>query len=98
MLSMVAGYGPRSGLRKVAITWVCSLFILASYLSVPAEAKTVRLLVLGDSLGAGYGLAQPDGFQAQLVGFFHQFLDPRDRVMVGQRDHVQPGRPRQVVA
>jgi acyl-CoA thioesterase I len=67
MLSMVAGYGPRSGLRKVAITWVCSLFILVSYFSVPAEAKTIRLLVLGDSLGAGYGLAQPDGFQAQLL-------------------------------
>ncbi len=26
-----------------------------------------QLLVFGDSLAAGYGLAQPDGFQAQLA-------------------------------
>lgn len=31
-----------------------------------AGARTVRLLVFGDSLAAGYGLPQPDGFQAQL--------------------------------
>ena len=30
------------------------------------EGAPVRLLVLGDSLSAGYGLAQPDGFEAQL--------------------------------
>ena len=29
-----------------------------------AQARTVRILVLGDSLAAGYGLAAPDGFQA----------------------------------
>ena len=32
-----------------------------------ARAAATRLLVLGDSLGAGYGLAQTDGFQAQLL-------------------------------
>ena len=32
-----------------------------------AEARTVRLLVLGDSLTAGYGLAAADGFQAQMT-------------------------------
>jgi len=32
-----------------------------------AAAKPLRLLVLGDSLAAGYGLAQPDGFQARLL-------------------------------
>lgn len=32
-----------------------------------AEARTIRLLVLGDSLTAGYGLATPDGFQAQMA-------------------------------
>ncbi len=31
-----------------------------------AQARTVRILVLGDSLAAGYGLAQPDGFQARM--------------------------------
>ncbi len=35
--------------------------------TIPASAAGVRLLVLGDSLAAGYGLARPDGFQAQLV-------------------------------
>ena len=33
-------------------------------------AAKPRLLVLGDSLAAGYGLAQPDGFQAQLAKAF----------------------------
>jgi acyl-CoA thioesterase-1 len=32
----------------------------------PAFAAPVRLLVLGDSLTAGYGLARADGFQARL--------------------------------
>ena len=39
----------------VTLGWVC-----------PAEARALRLLVLGDSLSAGYGLSQGDGFQAQL--------------------------------
>ena len=30
------------------------------------QAKSVRLLVLGDSLTAGYGLSTPEGFQAQM--------------------------------
>jgi acyl-CoA thioesterase-1 len=29
-------------------------------------AKPLRLLILGDSLSAGYGLAHPDGFEVQL--------------------------------
>jgi acyl-CoA thioesterase I len=32
----------------------------------PAEAAPVRLLILGDSLTAGYGLPHEDGFQEQL--------------------------------
>ena len=32
-----------------------------------AEAAPVRLLVLGDSLGAGYGLARDDAFQTRLA-------------------------------
>ena len=32
-----------------------------------AAAEPVRLLVLGDSLAAGFGLAQSDGFQARLL-------------------------------
>lgn len=32
-----------------------------------AQARTIRLLVLGDSLAAGYGLPRADGFQARLA-------------------------------
>ncbi len=46
-----------------------------------AQARTTKLLVFGDSLAAGYGLAAPDAFQAQLGmalkadGFDVQILD-----------------------
>ena len=47
-----------------AIIWsVCDLFAIAAGDSARAE---VRLAVLGDSLTAGYGLAQSDSFPAQL--------------------------------
>lgn len=36
-------------------------------LVLPAKAKPVRLLVLGDSLTAGHGLDHADGFQARLA-------------------------------
>jgi len=37
------------------------------FISAPAQAADkLRLLVLGDSLSAGYGLAHADGFEAQL--------------------------------
>jgi len=44
-----------------------ALGVVAVLLTVPAMASPVRLLVLGDSLTAGYGLAHADGFQAQLA-------------------------------
>lgn len=34
--------------------------------STPARAETIRVLALGDSLTAGYGLAAPDSFTVQL--------------------------------
>ena len=37
---------------------------LAFLAAMPAQARTTRVLVLGDSLTAGYGLSQPEGFQA----------------------------------
>ena len=45
------------------------MFALAAvFLARSARAKPpVRLLVLGDSLTAGYGLAGPEGFQAQMT-------------------------------
>jgi acyl-CoA thioesterase-1 len=57
---MAAPYGVRGLWRKVA---------LALVLLLPAAASPgpLRLLVLGDSLSAGFGLAQADGFEAQLA-------------------------------
>ena len=59
MASMMTGYGPRRGILKAAA------LVLA--LGGVARAAPVRLLVLGDLLAAGYGLAQADGFQARLA-------------------------------
>ena len=56
---MAAPYGVRTRWRKAIIA-------LALLLPVAANAAPLRLLVLGDSLSAGYGLAQADGFEAQL--------------------------------
>jgi acyl-CoA thioesterase I len=58
---MAAPYGVRTRWRKAVIA-------LALLLPVAANAAPLRLLVLGDSLSAGYGLAQADGFEAQLGG------------------------------
>ena len=59
----MAPYGPRSRKAKPVLL-LGALFCLVGW---PAQAKSVRLLILGDSLTAGYGLAQPEGFQAQLA-------------------------------
>ncbi len=64
MASMGTGYGPVLSRREAAIALACGLFM---YGIIPARAAGIRLLVLGDSLAAGYGLARPDGFQARLA-------------------------------
>jgi acyl-CoA thioesterase-1 len=64
MLSMAAGYGLRGWLGKAAICLCCLVVTLHAALPAP---KPLRLLILGDSLTAGYGLASQDGFQAQLA-------------------------------
>lgn len=56
---MIGPYGARRWPANVA-----ALAMLAFLAVGPAQARTTRILVLGDSLTAGYGLAQPDGFQA----------------------------------
>ena len=43
-----------------------ALALLALVLAVPAQAAPPRLLVLGDSLTAGYGLPHNEGFEVQL--------------------------------
>ncbi len=52
-------YGVRGWLANAAL-----IGMLAFLAGAPAQARTTRILVLGDSLTAGYGLALPDGFQA----------------------------------
>lgn len=58
MASMVTGYGLRGAARNGALA--CLLFL-------GAAATPTRLLILGDSLTAGYGLAAANGFQARLA-------------------------------
>eukprot|EP01037_Dinobryon_pediforme_P005237 gene5236-5289_t len=67
--SMAKRYGPFAGLRKAAAVLCCGLFIVLLAIG-PALAAKPRLLVLGDSLAAGYGLAPPDAFQAKLAKAF----------------------------
>jgi acyl-CoA thioesterase-1 len=60
---MAAAYGVPAAVRKVIGT--AMILCLAAAGGLPAAP--VRLLVLGDSLTAGYGLPHEDGFQAQLA-------------------------------
>ena len=57
---MAAPYGVRGWWRKAIIA-------LGLVLLAVAGPAPIRLLVLGDSLSAGYGLARADGFEAQLA-------------------------------
>ncbi len=61
-MSITAPYGPRTRRTNTVVL----LALLFSFLAPAAQAKPIRLLVLGDSLTAGYGLPHADGFQAQL--------------------------------
>jgi acyl-CoA thioesterase-1 len=58
-----AGYGSGLPRRKALALAVGAVF---TPMSGRAEAREVRILALGDSLTAGYGLARSDGFVAQL--------------------------------
>ena len=60
MATMAAAYGVRGRWRKAIIA-------LALLLPFASQAAPIRLLILGDSLSAGYGLAHADGFEAQLA-------------------------------
>lgn len=60
MASMAAAYGLFTRWGKPAAVFLALLLAIS-----PANAA-VRLLVLGDSLTAGYGLPHEDGFQARL--------------------------------
>jgi acyl-CoA thioesterase-1 len=59
-MSIVPQYGSSYRWAKIALMLVV-LFPAAS------QARSIKLLVFGDSLAAGYGLAASDAFQAQLA-------------------------------
>ena len=67
MASMAAAYGVRDRWRKAVI--VLGLVTMAAM--GRAQADPVRLLVLGDSLSAGFGLPHADGLEAQLAAALH---------------------------
>jgi acyl-CoA thioesterase-1 len=75
---MTAGYGLASRLRNAGLAATCAILMTLPGL---APARSLRVLVLGDSLTAGYGLSQGQGFQAQLKaaltqkGYDVQFLN-----------------------
>ncbi len=62
-MSITTPYGARAWLANVALLGLLA-FLTAALTGAPAQARTTRVLVLGDSLTAGYGLSQPEGFQA----------------------------------
>lgn len=55
-------HGARAGLFNAGVAAV----LIFGWAAGPAQAVELRLLALGDSLTAGYGLATADGFTAQL--------------------------------
>lgn len=54
-----------ASLTSRGFLWFGLVCILA--LSLGAQARTIKLLILGDSLTAGYGLPPGEGFQPQLA-------------------------------
>lgn len=63
---MAAAYGVRGRWRKAVLALVLTIA------GVPgAHAAQARLLVLGNSLSAGFGLAHVDGFEVQLEAALH---------------------------
>ena len=61
LMSIEAPYGALRALTNAAA------LLLALFFAATANARPIHILVLGDSLTAGYGLAAADGFQAQML-------------------------------
>jgi acyl-CoA thioesterase-1 len=72
---MAARYGLLAALRNACAALACAVCIV-----VPAWAGPPRLLILGDSLTAGYGLPAEDGFQARLAAALAQAGHPVELV------------------
>jgi len=67
---MAAAYGLRAAWKKAARTKIVgaglAVLMLLGGSALPAVAATPRLLILGDSLSAGYGLPHADSFEVRL--------------------------------
>lgn len=64
---MSSRYGPLMVRRKlVAMLCLAPLTAMSGRRAAAQAPREVRILALGDSLTAGYGLARPEGFVAQL--------------------------------
>jgi len=63
---MTAGYGLASACKKAGRLIALTMLMIVSSSPGSNAAAPLRLLTLGDSLTAGYGLPHEDGFEAQL--------------------------------
>lgn len=63
--SLALGYGAARAIRNIVFTSCFGLSVAAA----AAHADAPRILALGDSLTAGYGLPQEDGFVPQLAAW-----------------------------
>jgi acyl-CoA thioesterase I len=59
-------YGGANGLRQIVLAAVCGLAFVVTATEVARAESPVRIVALGDSLTAGLGLPQKDGFVARL--------------------------------
>ena len=67
-MSMTAPYGPLRALANMSLLFCALIFAaVANAGFAHAEAQPVRILVLGDSLAAGYGLPHSQGFQVKMA-------------------------------
>ncbi|HSZ91560.1 MAG TPA: arylesterase [Acetobacteraceae bacterium] len=57
--------------RRTLGAALLAVVLALSVVSPPAKAAPIRLLILGDSLTAGYGLPHADGFEVQLQQALH---------------------------
>src|SRR5271163_4494387 len=63
----VRSYGWRCFVRHIAIAAICTLSLCFWTITRPADAQTpIQIVALGDSLTAGYGLPDQDGFVPRL--------------------------------
>jgi len=71
MATMAPAYGEAAVIRQGRREFILAAYFVVTIMT-PAMAAPIRLLILGDSLTAGYGLPREDGFQAVLAAALRQ--------------------------